>query len=189
VIGEDLGTVPAGFRDRLAGAGIYGMSVLWFERDGNAFAPPSDWPTEAVAMTSTHDLPTVVGWWRGRDLKVRAKCDLLEDIESEQTERSKEREALWNTFRSAKIIDGNLRIGKKPSRVVDAAVKFIAATPSRLALLPLEDALAVYDQPNVPGTIDKCPNWRRRYAGEAVNLLDPPDVRHRVGILASRGAP
>jgi 4-alpha-glucanotransferase len=189
VIGEDLGTVPAGFRDRLTRAGIYGMSVLWFERDGNAFAAPSDWPTEAVAMTSTHDLPTVVGWWRGHDLKMRAKCGLLEDIESEQTERSKEREALLNALRSAKIIDGNLRIGTRPSRVVDAAVKFIAATPSRLALLPLEDALAVHDQPNVPGTIDKCPNWRRRYAGEAVNLLNPPDVRHRIDMLANRGAP
>ena len=70
-----------------------------------------------------------------------------------------------------------------------SAVKFIAATPSRLALLPLEDALAVQDQPNVPGTIDECPNWRHRYAGDAASLLDPPDVRRRIAMLAKRGAP
>ena len=34
LIGEDLGTVPAGFRERLSAAGIYGMNVLWFERKG-----------------------------------------------------------------------------------------------------------------------------------------------------------
>ena len=71
VIGEDLGTVPAGFRERLAAAGIYGMSVLWFERKRTAFVPPRSWPTNVAAMTSTHDLPTVAGWWRGRDLEVR----------------------------------------------------------------------------------------------------------------------
>src|SRR4029077_617099 len=62
VIGEDLGTVRAGFRGRLRRAGIYGMSVLWFERAGKGFKKPGDWPPDAVAMTSTHDLPTVAGW-------------------------------------------------------------------------------------------------------------------------------
>jgi 4-alpha-glucanotransferase len=188
VIGEDLGTVPAGFRGRLIRAGIYGMGVLWFERDENTFASPSGWPTEAVAMTSTHDLPTVVGWWRGRDLELRAKCGLVEDIEAERAVRRKERKALWNTFQTTKIVDGNMPTAKNASRVADAAVKFIAAAPSRLALLPLEDALAIQDQPNVPGTIDKSPNWRRRYAGEAASLLDPIDVRRRVAIVAKRGA-
>jgi 4-alpha-glucanotransferase len=25
-------------------------------------------------MTSTHDLPTVAGWWRGEDIEVRRQC-------------------------------------------------------------------------------------------------------------------
>jgi 4-alpha-glucanotransferase len=71
-IGEDLGTVPAGFRERIAAQGIAGMRVLWFERDADgAFRPPSDWDRDTVAMTSTHDLPTVAGWWRGVDLEWR----------------------------------------------------------------------------------------------------------------------
>ncbi|MEN8516952.1 4-alpha-glucanotransferase [Burkholderia sp. RS02] len=68
-IGEDLGTVPGGLRERLGAQGIAGMRVLWFERDANrAFRPPSAWDRDAIATTSTHDLPTVAGWWRGVDL-------------------------------------------------------------------------------------------------------------------------
>lgn len=188
VIGEDLGTVPAGFRGRLARAGIYGTRVLWFERDDDAFAPPRDWTTEAAAMTSTHDLPTVAGWWRGRDLEVRAECGLLKDSAREQSARSKERKALWNAFQSAQVDPGDLPEIEAGSRVANAAVKFMAATPSRLALLPLEDALAMEDQPNLPGTTDKYPNWRRRYPGEAAALLEPSAVRHRVELLAKRAA-
>jgi 4-alpha-glucanotransferase len=189
VIGEDLGTVPAGFRSRLARAGIYGMSVLWFERDGPAFVAPSAWPAEAVAMTSTHDLPAVAGWWRGSDLTVRAQCGLLTDIAVERTARNREREALWRAFQSAGVADGPVPSPAEDTRLADAAVKFIAATPSRLALLPLEDALAATSQPNLPGTIDEHPNWRRRYPGQSGALLEPPAVRHRVGLLAKRGTP
>lgn len=73
------------------------------------------------------------------------------------------------------------------TRVVDAAVNFIAQTPSRLALLPLEDALGLDDRPNLPGTIDEHPNWRRRYPGQAQELLDPPEIRRRLASLAGRG--
>lgn len=189
VIGEDLGTVPPGFRNRMRRAGIYGMSVLWFERDGSAFVPPSAWPAEAVAMTSTHDLATVAGWWRGTDLKVREQCGLLTDMAEARTARDRERETLWRAFQSAHVADGDMPSPAEDSRVADAAVKFITATPSRLALLPLEDALASTSQPNVPGTIDEHPNWRRRYPGEAGTLLEPPAVHRRVQSLAKRGTP
>jgi 4-alpha-glucanotransferase len=189
VIGEDLGTVPAGFRNRLSSAGIYGMNVLWFERGGSDFKPPGQWPAEAVAMTSTHDLPTVAGWWHGSDLAVRAKYGLVKDAEREQASRRADRHALWEIFKRTKAADGELPAANNASRVADAAVEFIAETPSRLALLPLEDVLAVEDQPNLPGTVDGHPNWRRRYAGEAGALLDAPDARHRVETLTKRGAP
>ena len=62
-------------------------------------------------------------------------------------------------------------------------------TPSHLALLPLEDALALEDQPNLPGTIEEQPNWRRRYSGEARQLLEQPGVRQRLQPLAEREDP
>jgi 4-alpha-glucanotransferase len=186
VIGEDLGTIPAGFRARLSGTGVCGMSVLWFERNEKGFASPSKWPATAVAMTSTHDLPTVAGWWRGSDLEMRAKCGLLKDVEGAKADRSKDRHALWSAFQAAKIAEGGLPAPEEGPRIADAAVKFVAQTPSLLALLPLEDALALQDQPNLPGTIEEHPNWRRRYDGDAAALLDRARVRDRVMSLNQR---
>ncbi|PWT91301.1 MAG: 4-alpha-glucanotransferase, partial [Proteobacteria bacterium] len=151
IIGEDLGTVPAGFRERIGRAGICGMRVLWFERERNRFVPPQAWSAMAAAMTSTHDLPTVAGWWRGTDIDVRAQCGLIEDADKERAARTTDREMLWRAFRRAKAAEGDSPAPTDTSRVADAAVKFIAQTPSELALLPLEDALAVEDQPNLPG--------------------------------------
>jgi 4-alpha-glucanotransferase len=96
---------------------------------------------------------------------------------------------LWRAFVSTGAGDGELPAANDGARAADAAVNFIAATPSRLALLPLEDALAGTEQPNLPGTIDEHPNWRRRYPSDATTLLDDPAVRRRVGSLAARDAP
>jgi 4-alpha-glucanotransferase len=186
VIGEDLGTVPAGFRERLAATGIYGMRVLWFERERARFAPPQAWSADTAAMTSTHDLPTVAGWWRGSDIETRAQIGLVEDKEKEEAERIKERRSLWRAFRRAGAAVGKLPAPATPLPVTDAAVKFVATTPSQLTLLPLEDALALEEQPNLPGTIDQHPNWRRRYAGKAEELLKLPGVRQRIAPLAGR---
>ncbi|KJJ95318.1 4-alpha-glucanotransferase [Burkholderiaceae bacterium 26] len=81
VIGEDLGTVPPGLRDKLADDGLLGMRILWFEReytrDDAPFKAPRTWAPASVAMTSTHDLPTLVGWWIGNDLRWQAQLGLL----------------------------------------------------------------------------------------------------------------
>jgi 4-alpha-glucanotransferase len=188
VIGEDLGTVPEGFRDRLSESGIYGMSILWFEREERRFKPPRAWPTETVAMTSTHDLPPVAAWWRGSDLKLRKTLGVLRDVEIEETSRAKDREALWAAFRGSKLDTGKLPPADEAARIADDATSYIAHTPSPLAVLPLEDALALDEQPNLPGTIDEHPNWRRRYDADANSMLNAPAVRKRVRSLAMRGA-
>ena len=75
-----------------------------------------------------------------------------------------------------------------PAPAVDAAVRFIADTPSQLVLVPLEDALALEEQPNLPGALDQYPNWRRRYAPAAVEIFDDPAVRARARWLSRRSA-
>jgi 4-alpha-glucanotransferase len=189
VVGEDLGTVPAGFRERLSGSGIAGMRVLWFERDQKGFVAPSTWPGQDAAMTSTHDLATVAGWWKGADIAVREKLGLTHGGAKERAARKKDRKALWSAFRSAGADASAQPPADDAARVVDAAVRFIARTPSKLALLPMEDALALRDQPNLPGTIDEYPNWRRRYPIDAANMLDGADVRARLKPLTARAKP
>ena len=96
VIGEDLGTVPEGFRDELGRQGVLGMQVLWFERDHTGhFIGPGRWRRDAAAMTTTHDLPTVAGWWSGHDIDWRARLERLRIPEDEErNERAADRERL-----------------------------------------------------------------------------------------------
>lgn len=187
VIGEDLGTVPKGFRDTLAAAGIYGMRVLWFERDGRRFLPPDSWSVEAAAMTSTHDLPTVAGWWRGKDIETRAALGLTADAADERDQRSRDRRLLWRAFRRAKAAAGEPPLPEQTACAADAAVRFTARTPCELALLPLEDVLGLEQQPNLPGTINEHPNWRRRYPKPAESLLAAEEVQRRLAPLKQRG--
>jgi 4-alpha-glucanotransferase len=185
IIAEDLGTVPEGFQDDLADSGIDGMRVLWFERDDGGFRPPSTWSVEAAAMTSTHDLPTVAGWWRGTDIETRHGLGPARRSDGEREERKQraaDRRLIWEALRSAEVAEGSASAASTDG-VVDAAIRFVAETPSELALVPLEDMLGLVDQPNLPGTITEHPNWRRRYPGEASSIWDRPEVVRRARLL------
>ncbi|MGK2913461.1 MAG: 4-alpha-glucanotransferase [Porticoccaceae bacterium] len=175
-IGEDLGTVPAGFQDQLAEAGILGIRVLWFERDHGLFIDPQRWSARVMATTSTHDLPTVAGWWQGRDLDWRGKLGQLisaDDTRLEYRERAEDRNALWAAFRHTGVV-GQKNPPTASAPAVDAAIAFVARTPAPLAMLPIEDILGLPEQPNVPGTTSEHPNWRRRLPGTAASLLESP---------------
>lgn len=165
VIGEDLGTVPGGFSERLAKHGIFGMQVLWFEQVKNGdFVPPRRWRREAVAMTTTHDLPTVAGWWKGRDIDWRSKLGIRTssgDTEAEAAERRIAKTKLWSALVAAGCVPAG-RAPVKADAIVDGAAVFVGQTPSRLAVLPVEDICGLEEQPNFPGTTDQHPNWRRR---------------------------
>jgi 4-alpha-glucanotransferase len=189
VVGEDLGTVPAGFRDALETAGLHGMRVLWFERNDHAFNSPETWDHTAVAMTSTHDLPTVAGWWHGSDITTRAESGRLgvgvQEAEV-SAERTDDRGALWHAISQSGAAVGDAPSPNDTEPVVDAALAFVAATPSPLCLPPIEDLLGIEEQPNLPGTIDQHPNWRRRLAAEAGTLFNDPRTAQRVAQLATR---
>lgn len=185
VIGEDLGTVPPGFRSTLRDAGLMGMNVLWFERDKRGrFIAPDKWPKQRLALTSTHDLPTVAGWWRGRDSDWQDKLKgRPTDAESpDRRRRDKDRGRLWRAFQDADCVAGPQPAATEPAPAVDAAVAFIAKTSCQLAILPLEDLLGCEEQPNIPGTIDEHPNWRRRLP-DMTRSLDEPPVAARLAML------
>jgi 4-alpha-glucanotransferase len=191
VIAEDLGTVPESFQDDLADAGIDGMRVLWFERDDDGkFRPPSAWSVEAAAMTTTHDLPTVAGWWRDVDVETRYRvvpASRPDGESQEKKQRAADRRLIWDAFSSADVAEG-AAVAASTDGVVDAAIRFVGETPSELALVPIEDMLGLADQPNLPGTTTEHPNWRRRYPGDAASIWDRPEVARRARLLkAERG--
>jgi 4-alpha-glucanotransferase len=186
VIGEDLGTVPPGFRNLLRRAGVAGMDILWFQRTRSAFKAPARWRSDAVAMTTTHDLPTVAGWWRGSDVAVRRELRLA--TEGEDVARHADRRRLWQAFGRAGVADGKPPPSTDPDPAVDAALAFVAASPAQLMLAPIEDMLGLADQPNLPGTIDEHPNWRRRLEPAANALFEQPEVQRRADIIARKRA-
>jgi 4-alpha-glucanotransferase len=141
IVGEDLGTVPEGFRERTAPARVFSCRVLYFEREWDGrFRSPDEYPLDAVASTGTHDLPTFGGWWRGADQPAR--------------------DQLLAAFAAAGIeVDDNAL-----TSLLVAAYRYLARSRSRLELLQLEDGIGSLDQVNVPGTIDEEPNWQRKLA-------------------------
>lgn len=181
ILGEDLGTLPDGFQDRLDKAGISGLRVMWFERSGRHFNPPSTWTKTAVAMTTTHDLPTVSGWWQGKDIEWRVKLGMGGDS---LAKRETDREELWEAFKNSGVTDAPIPAPDEGSKVADAACGYLGLASCTLALLPIEDALAKPEQPNLPGTADQYPNWRWRLPATADELLNWPDVAARLAALA-----
>ncbi len=185
VLGEDLGTVPEGFSDRLRDGGVMGLRVLWFERDQQQrFKPPATWTREATAMTSTHDLATVAGWWQARDLDLRAGIGQMRDEAEERAEREADRGAIWQAFRDSGAAEGDPPPVDAPARAVDAAVAHVGRAACELMLLPVEDALGLTEQPNLPGTLHEHPNWRRRLGAPAASVLDEPACAARLAALA-----
>ena len=185
VLGEDLGTVPEGLREKLSARSILGMRVLLFEQDNGAhFKPILDWPDNALATTSTHDLPTLNGWWHGRDIDWNVRLGLSDtSVETHWREhRQRERDGLR---RALSQDPQNFREDThETDQVLDASVRFLGHTRAPLVLLPLEDALGIDEQANLPGPSNGHPNWRRRFASDSAALLDDPDAARRLEILA-----
>ena len=185
VVGEDLGTVPEGFRERMDEAGMMGMRVLWFERDPDteAFTPPERWSSSAAAMTTTHDLPTVAGWWCERDIDWMQRLDRrgrFETPEQERRGRAKDRAQLWTACVDAGVVSGPPPPADEPAQAVDAALALVGRTACEFAIVPVEDLLGLEEQPNLPGTIDEHPNWRRRLPGTFGELARRPAVAARL---------
>ncbi|KJZ43744.1 4-alpha-glucanotransferase [Pseudomonas fluorescens] len=184
VLGEDLGTVADGLREKLIARSILGMRVLLFEQDNAHFKPILDWPDNALATTSTHDLPTLNGWWHGRDIDWNARLGLVDapgEIEWRH-HREREREGLRRVLSED---PQNFREeSHETDQVLDAAIRFLGHTRAPLVLLPLEDALGIEQQANLPGTTDTHPNWSRRLPGDSEALLDDADAARRLELLA-----
>ncbi|MCW5624207.1 MAG: malto-oligosyltrehalose synthase [Burkholderiales bacterium] len=171
IIGEDLGTVSDETRSALARYGVLSYRLLYFERDGSgSFRRPPDYPRNALVAASTHDLATLAGWWASHDLGRRFELGLfpgIDQFDQQLLDRAGERVRLLLAVREhgtlpAAAVAPALGASTLPIDAAAAIQAYLAAAPSKLMMVQLEDAAGEIEQPNLPGTTDQHPNWRRR---------------------------
>ncbi|HEX6102017.1 MAG TPA: 4-alpha-glucanotransferase, partial [Alphaproteobacteria bacterium] len=191
VVGEALGTVPPGFAGRLEDMGVLSYRLLYFERgEEGAFLPPSAYPRASMVAVTTHDLATLSGFWRGRDLDIKSELNLFPDEEKRNQayeERARDRRLLVEALEREGVLGpaaaSRAAAGREATpELIEAAYRFLGRSRARLLAVQIEDALGLIEQANLPGTITEHPNWRRRLPV----TVDELDQQPLLGRIAGR---
>lgn len=172
VIGEDMGTVPDIVRDRMNTWGVYSYKVFYFEKySEDRFKPPADYQDTAAVAISTHDLPTLAGFWQGQDIAIRTDLDLYPNKELRERQikdRVMERMAILNLLEESGLLPANVNAGTLSAPVMSAELataihRLVAKTSSKVFMVQFEDMLQQIDQINMPGTTSPVyPCWERK---------------------------
>jgi 4-alpha-glucanotransferase len=165
VIGEDLGTVEPWLREALAGRGVLGTQMLWFERGwSNEPLAPQWWRKNSLVTVSTHDLPPAAAFLSGSQVTDRVELGLL--TRSEAEERA-EADRTVNDWIGALVSEGLLSPGQRPSadEFTVALYAYLAKTPAQLIGVNLAEAAGETRSQNMPGTCDEYPNWELPLCG------------------------
>jgi 4-alpha-glucanotransferase len=188
VVGEDLGTVPEGFRERMEAAQILSYRVLFFEKDETGYISPSDYPLLAVAVAGSHDLPTLRAWWDGSDLALKSQLGLYpteEDGMRAAQDRDADRASMARLLSDqtpgpAAEIDAE--------QFVEAAHRLLADTRCVVRMLQIDDLTGEVDPVNVPSTAEEHPNWRRRLSVSLEQLVEDSRFISATGMLNRQAA-
>lgn len=183
VIGEDLGTVPEAMSEAMEQYRAYHYKVLMFEQlpDGT-FKRPDEYVAGAMAVVTTHDLPTLRGWWEGSDVTLRAKLDLYPTEELRQQAddaRVADRVSLLRALVAAGLWHWHDGEPLPPysaalSRAIHA---FIGLSSANIALLQIEDLIGMAEPVNVPGTDTEHANWQRKMTASLTDIFSSDETR------------
>ncbi len=196
VVGEDLGTVPPGFRETMRAANVLSYRIMVFERrNDGSFIPPGDYPSLAAASAATHDLATLEGFWLGRDIAWRRRLGLYPDANAElteATERARDRHLLLDALVREGLLAAEdcgqflTQAGAPVYRAAlgDAIQRYLARSHARLMLVQIEDLVGETEQANLPGTIEAHPNWRRRLGRRLEEIADGSELRRLAALIA-----
>ena len=171
VIGEDLGSVPDGFREALAERGLLSYRVLSFERhwqgDGS-FKRPWEYPAQALATVATHDMPTIAEYWLGGDILRRDALGLFPSPQlrdEESVRRLEERQRILALLDELGLRPGDAELADPAGAGLAVAAALhaaIARSNAMLAVVQIDDIEGEIEPANIPGTFLEYPNWRRK---------------------------
>ncbi|HEX5162486.1 MAG TPA: 4-alpha-glucanotransferase [Steroidobacteraceae bacterium] len=181
VVGEDLGVVPDEIRRALPQFGVYHYKVVMFEQKHGEFVAPADYVRHALATVTTHDLPTLHGWWSGHDIDLWEKLGFYPDAAAaaeSREERAAARQRLLRALRAAGLWAGEEgAVPEFSERLARAVHAFLGQTRSALVTVQLEDMIGMLEPVNVPGTSSEYSNWTRRMTASAAEIFVRDDVR------------
>lgn len=169
IIGEDLGTVPPRIRRELGKSGIFSYRVFYFERDCNRhFLAPEAYPARAMATITTHDLPTLTGFWQGHDLALKRTLNLYPEAslaEADAAARELDRRFLLEDLEHRGLRPEGATCESMagdfcPLELREAILDYLAQSEAGLMEVRLEEIFGVPEQQNLPGTSQEHPNWQ-----------------------------
>jgi (1->4)-alpha-D-glucan 1-alpha-D-glucosylmutase len=197
IIGEDLGTVPAYLPPLLKEYGIYSYRVFYMEQDEKAFRPPSAYPEQAMVVVDTHDMPTLIGYWQGRDLLLRKEHNAFpsDDLRERQVlARSKDRTSILVALENQGLLPEGISTEDPKTTpemsedLILAIHTYLARTPSRIFTVSIDDVTKEADQVNLPGT-GGVHNWLRKLSMDLDDLKDSAFMARMASMLREeRGA-
>jgi 4-alpha-glucanotransferase len=185
IIGEDLGTVEPFVRETLSRYGILGYRLLYFEKNGQGdFKLSGEYERQALVSSSTHDLPTLEGFWVNEDVEARHRAGVLdeESYRSQLAGRAREKQKMLDAlFRERLLPDSFPRAQEQVPQFAgelhNAIIGFLARTPSQLLVINQEDLTKEKQQQNLPATTWQYPNWSRKMRFTVEELRSEPPAR------------
>jgi 4-alpha-glucanotransferase len=169
IIGEDLGTVPPRIRRELGKSGVFSYRVFYFERDGNGhFMAPEAYPARAMATVTTHDLPTLTGFWQGHDLALKRTLNLYPEAslaEADAAARELDCRFLLEDLEHRGLLPDDAACEPAasdscPRELREAVLEYLGQSAAALMEVRLEEVFGAPEQQNLPGTRQEHPNWR-----------------------------
>ena len=185
LVGEDLGTVEPYVREALEKYRILSYRLLYFEKkEGGHFKLPNEYPMQALVSSTTHDLPTLAGFWTNRDIESRLAAGILHDEQGYQSQiaaRANEKQKMLDVFHYLNLLPESYprdaaTLPEFTGELHNAAVGFLASTPSSLFVLNQEDLTKETEQQNLPGSTHQYPNWCRKMRYTVEELYTSPDL-------------
>jgi 4-alpha-glucanotransferase len=169
VIAEDLGTIDDTFREMLQSFKMLSYRLFYFERNypDTSFKSPRQYPSMALCAITTHDLPTIYGYWAGRDIETKKQLGIYADEaawEADVIGRERDKGLILSALKAEGIVPADFpedpqKIPHMTHELCMAIYRYLAQSPCKLLLVSLDDILGTLDQQNMPGTVDSHPNW------------------------------
>jgi 4-alpha-glucanotransferase len=191
IVGEDLGTVEDEVRETLAHFAILSYRLFYFERQGDgSYKAPGQYPAHALVSSTTHDLPTIAGFWVNEDIEARHRAGVLDEAgyHAQLADRAREKQKMLDVLVSANLVPDYVsrdaaQLPELTGEIHNAIIGFLASTPSMLMVLNQEDLSKETEQQNLPGTTWEHPNWSRKMKFTIEQLHSDPTATAFVGMF------